>query len=165
MTFRCLLLRERELHRRNNKLAVVKCAEGNIVHVPPNRDVVIQGYTHHELLYHAVWGMLQPNDRAAILSDLDIAPLLLSYKYGSNRLIRNIATRTIVVSPNAILCEVQPVSIADIEINKDVAHEVPDDVNLTSDLFSEEQPEQGSNNKTLVHLYIYWTHRCCSPQS
>ena len=36
LTFRCLLLREKELHKRSYKLAVIKCAEKKSIRVPPN---------------------------------------------------------------------------------------------------------------------------------
>ena len=49
LTFRCLLIREKELHKRSYKLVVIKCAENNSIQIPRNRDVTIQGYTAHEL--------------------------------------------------------------------------------------------------------------------
>ena len=147
MTFRCLLLRERELHKKSNRLAVIKCAEGKTIRIPPNRDVVLQGYMDHELPYHPVCGILQPTDRAAIPTDLDIAPSLISYQYRDNSLvpvhISNVTTRTITVSPNAILCELQPVSIADIDMPADNDHDVLSDVSLPTESLTEEQLQEG----------------------
>jgi hypothetical protein len=54
LTFRCLLLREKELHKRSYKLAMIKCAENKRIQIPPNKDVTIQGYTAHELPYQPV---------------------------------------------------------------------------------------------------------------
>ena len=90
-------------------LTVIKCAENKSIQIPPNRDVTIQGYTAHELPYQPVCCIMQPTDRAAIPDDLIIAPSLVSYQYRNNQLvpvhISNVTTRTITVSPNAILCE------------------------------------------------------------
>ena len=147
MTFRCLLLREKELHKRNNRLALIKCAEGKTVRIPPNRDVVLQGYMDHELPYHPVCGLLQPTQKAAIPTDLDIAPSLVSYQFRDNRLvpvhISNVTTRTITVSPNAILCELQPVSVADIDMPDVDDHDVLYDVTLPTDTLDKEQLEKG----------------------
>ncbi|XP_076101165.1 uncharacterized protein LOC143070948 [Mytilus galloprovincialis] len=154
MTFRCLLLREKELNKRNNRLALIKCAEGKTVRIPPNKDVMLQGYMDHELPYHPVCGILQPTHKAAVPEDLDIAPTLVNYQYRDNRLIpvhiSNVTTRTITVSPNAILCELQPVSIADIDTPDDTTYDVFNDVHLPTDVLSEEQLEKG---KQLLRQY------------
>jgi hypothetical protein len=81
LTFRCLLLMEKELHKRSYKLAVIKCAEKKSKRIPPNRDVTIQGYTAQELPYQPICCIMQPTDKAAIPDDLDIAPSLVSYQY------------------------------------------------------------------------------------
>lgn len=80
-------LREKELHKRSYKLAVIKCAEMKNIRIPPNRDVAIQGYTTQELPYQPVCCMMQPTDKAAIPHDLDIAPSLVSYQYRRNQLL------------------------------------------------------------------------------
>jgi len=92
-------------------------------------------------------------EKAAIPDDLDIAPFLVSYQYRNNQLvpvhISNVTTRTITVSPNAILCELQPVSVADIDLPQDTSSDVLHNVTLPTDL-SDEQLEQG---KRLLHQF------------
>jgi hypothetical protein len=128
LTFRCLLLREKELYKRSYKLAVIKCVEKKSIRIPPNRDVTIQGYTDQELPYQPICCIMQPTDKAAIPDDLDIAPSLVSYQYRNDQLvpvhISNVTTRTITVSPNAILCELQPVSVADIDLPEDTSSDI-----------------------------------------
>ena len=154
MTFRCLLLREKELRKRDNRLAIVKSAEGKTIRIPPNRDVVLQGYFDHELPYHPVCGMLQPTDRAAIPEDLDIAPSLISYQYRNNGIIpvhiSNVTTRTVTVSPNAILCELQPVSVADIETSDIIEKEAWCEATFPTDTLTDEQLKQGQE---LLHQF------------
>lgn len=100
--------------------------------------------------------MLQSTDTAAIPLDIDIL-----YRYGNNSPIQlhvsNITTGIIVASQNAILCEVQPVSNTDIEIDNDVAHGVLDEVTLTSDLLTEEQHEL--DNKLFQQLRDVLAHQ------
>jgi hypothetical protein len=89
---------------------------------------------------------MQPTEKAAIPDDLDIAPFLVSYQYRNNQLvpvhISNVSTGTITVSTNAILCELQPVSVADIDLPEDTSSDVLHNVTLPTDL-SDEQLEQG----------------------
>ena len=96
---------------------------------------------------------MQPTDRAAIPGDLDIAPSLVSYQYRNNQLvpvhISNVTTRTITVSPNAILCELQPVSVVDIYLPEDTSSDVLHNITLPTDL-SDEQLGQG---KRLLHQF------------
>jgi hypothetical protein len=77
---------------------------------------------------------MQPTDKAAIPDDLDIAPSLVSYQYWNNQLvpvhISNVTTRTITVSPNAILCELQPVSVTDIDLHEDTSSDVLHNVTI-----------------------------------
>ncbi|VDI37421.1 Hypothetical predicted protein [Mytilus galloprovincialis] len=119
--------------RKNCRREVTDWQSSNVqkaktVHIQPNKDIVLQGYMDHEIPYHPVCCLLQPTKRAAIPTDLDIAPSLVSYSYKDNRLvpvhISNVTTRTITVSPNAILCEVQPVAVTDIETPDTNNHDV-----------------------------------------
>ncbi|XP_076083902.1 uncharacterized protein LOC143054750 [Mytilus galloprovincialis] len=147
-TFRCLLLREKELQKRSNRLGLVKSAEGKTIKILPNRDVIIQGYTDHELPYHTVCAMLQPTEKADIPTDLDVAPTLLSYSYRNNGTIpvhiSNVTTRTVTISPNAILCEIQPVSVADIEIDAELEDDPTHQVTMPTNL-SDVQLQQGKD--------------------
>jgi hypothetical protein len=89
---------------------------------------------------------MQPMDKTATLDDLDIAPSFVSYQYRNNQLvpvhISNVTTRTITVSLNAILCELQPVSVADIDLPEDTSSDILHNVTLPTDL-SDEQLEKG----------------------
>ena len=154
LTFRCLLLRERELNKRCNRLGIIKCAEGKTIRIQPNRDVVLQGYIDHELPYHPVCGLLQPTDRAAIPTDLDIAPSLISYQYHNNGIIpvhiSNVTTRTVTVSPNAILCELQPVTVADIDTTATTENDAWYEATFPNDTLTEDQLKKA---KELLHQF------------
>ena len=51
LSFRSMVLRERELKRNNNRLAVVKSAISHKMQVKPNETVTIKAYTDKELPY------------------------------------------------------------------------------------------------------------------
>ncbi|KAL5007992.1 hypothetical protein ScPMuIL_013573 [Solemya velum] len=119
LAFRCLLLRDRELQRRKDKIAVIKSAERGPITIKPNADVTVQGYLDKEVPYHPVCCMIHPTKGAVIPDDVDITPALVPYKYGERQKvsvqITNISTRTVTIQPKALLCELQPVIIENIQ--------------------------------------------------
>lgn len=110
-------LRERELRRNGHWLGIVKSAETERITIPPNGSVRIRGYLDRKLPYHQVLAMLQATTKSSIPSDLDFTPSLHRYSYTDNSSISveisNVTTRAVSVSPRAILCELQPVTILD----------------------------------------------------
>ena len=117
MAFRCLTLRERQLERNGNRLAILKSAETYRVLIPPNGKVVINTSSDRKIPYQKVLAMLQSTLKSIIPPDLDITPSLHLYDFeNSNTIpveISNITARTVSVPPRAIVCEMQPVTIAD----------------------------------------------------
>jgi transposase InsO family protein len=115
LAFRCMTLRDRQLAKTNYCLGVVKSAEQKSVVVPPNSQVVVAGYVTGEVQYPTTCALLQPTKGSAIPDDIDISPTIISYEYGKNGLvdvhISNVTTRTVVIPPKAMICEIQPVTI------------------------------------------------------
>ena len=77
--------------------------------------MIIPGFIDSSLLYHPTCAVLQATETSSVPTDLDISPSLVAYEYGSKQIIdvpiSNITTRTVVIQPRAILCEIQPVTI------------------------------------------------------
>ena len=115
LAFRCLNLREKELEKRNNRLACIRSAEASSITIHPNSEVTIEGFMDRCLPYPATCALIQATPRSAIPFDLDIAPSLVTYQCDSNDVIpitiSNVSTRTVNINPRALLCELQPVSI------------------------------------------------------
>ena len=157
LALRCLRLREKELRKQQNKLAIVKSAEKNKIVIPPNSEVVISGYLDKKLPYHPVCALVQPTTRSSIPPDLDITPVLVPYTYNKSHTgttdiqITNISTRTVTIPPNSILCELQPVHIENIdrqEEEQDLLGET--DVTMCTDGLTEIQIQRG---KELIWKY------------
>jgi hypothetical protein len=66
MALRCLTLRERNVRRQQNILAVIKSAEKKTILIQPNSEVVISGYMDRKLPYHPVCALIQPTKRSSI---------------------------------------------------------------------------------------------------
>ena len=118
LAFRCITLRERQLVRNRNRLAVLKSAESTRILIPSNGKVVINAYMDRKLPYQKVLAMLHSTPKSSIPNDLDITPSLHYYDCEDASMIpveiSNVTTRTVCVSPKALLSEMQPVTIAEI---------------------------------------------------
>ena len=124
LAFRCLALREKELSRKNFKLGIVKSAETSKITIPPNSRRTVNGYIDRQTRYQDSCAMMQATTESSIPQDLDIVPTVVSYTYGHQDTVPvhicNITTRTVTVSPRAILCELQAVNVEDLPLHHDL---------------------------------------------
>lgn len=148
MAFRCLTLRERQLQRNGNRLAVLKLAEATRVLIPPNSRVMLDAYLDKKLPYHKVLSMLQSTSNSCIPPDLDVTPSLHYYDYdGTSSIsveITNVTTRTVSVPPKALICEMQPVYLAELPSTDSVPSKLEnilDKINI-GDLLTDEETDR-----------------------
>ena len=145
LAFRCISLREKELSRNKNRLGVVKSAESANIIIPPNSNMVIQGYIDKEVPYQPTCALLQSTSGSVIPTDFDIAPSVVNYDYnGDKRVdvnIANVTTRSIKVTPRSLLCEIQPVTIEEVQSPpQQPCHDLLDLVKISDDnLWTTEQ--------------------------
>ena len=144
-------LRDKDLEKANNRLAIVRNAEQHKVTITPNSSTIIQGYLDKELPYHPVCAILSQSSNAAVPDDLDITPTVISYSYNKNQpvpvQINNITTRTVTLEPRAILCEIQPVNIMDMPNQHDnmKTDSFIDDIKISTELLSKQQQKEAKH--------------------
>ena len=123
LAFRCLSLREKELHRKDFKLGIVKSAETSKITIPPNSRKTVSGYVDRQTRYQDSCAMLQATPESSIPEDLDIVPTVVTYSFGRQDTVPvhicNITTRTVTVSPRTILCELQAVNVEELQQHHD----------------------------------------------
>lgn len=151
-TLRCVAIREKQLTRCNNRIAVVRCAVVQRIIVKPNDKVTIRGYIDKRLPYQQTCAIMQPHPQASL--DLDIDPSLLSYNHNNTDTVEvtlsNLSTNTVRLDPKTILCELQPVVITSLEAipekeEDSIWSQIPA---LDPDILSKQQMEIGKN---LIH--------------
>ena len=117
LSFRTITMRERTLKRNSNRLAIVRSAICDKVILKPNETKNIKAYADQKLNYPKVNAMLHEATCATIPDYVDISPGLMEYEYDSTQeflvTISNITTNTVCIPPQAILCELQPVSVTE----------------------------------------------------
>lgn len=120
LSFRCLNIRQKELQKRNFRLASIRCAENSPVLIPPNSQVTIHGIKTKCILHPPVCALIHATPRSVIPDDLDTEPVVVSYTYDDQSTIpvniSNVSTRTLTVNPRSLICELQYVSIEDPQI-------------------------------------------------
>ena len=77
LVFRCTVIREKELKKNKQRLAVIRSAELDNVSIPPNSTVTIQCVTSKELNYHPPCAMLVPTEKSVLPDDFDTTPVIV----------------------------------------------------------------------------------------
>ena len=146
LAFRSMVLQQKELSRMKGRLCLIRCAESEKVVVGPNSSILLRGYMDKKLPFRDSCAVVQPS-RKASFSDLEIMPSIIQYRYRDSPVIdvrvHNTTTRTVLIPPRAVVCELQPVTIeqeAQENFSTDTSH--LSEVTISSDL-SKEQQEQG----------------------
>ncbi|PJE77975.1 hypothetical protein CI610_03096 [invertebrate metagenome] len=150
LAFRCLSMRDRELSRNGNVIALVKNAatEGQIL--KPNSTVTIQGVIDQKVPYPVTCGVLQSSKRSTLAGDIDITPSIISCNTSSNDFIdvqlSNVTTHTFVIPPGATLCEIQPVIVQELPVTEErVLPKFMEKIDFTESVVDGEELQMGIN--------------------
>jgi hypothetical protein len=115
ITFRSLAIRDKNLARNGNKIAVLKSAERPQVIIPANSKVTLQYYMDKKVQYHYKCAFLQPTQNSVVPHDLHITPAVVDYDYKSTSAvpvqISNITTRIVAINARSLIGELQPVEM------------------------------------------------------
>ena len=136
--------------KENLCLGVLKSAESHDIIVESNSNVIMRTFVDKEVPYHSTCALLQNSAMSTVNKDLDISPGLVIYNYMKNGLIQvhvsNVTARTISIPPRAILCELQPVYVADVPediVVREPVNDILSQMDITSDKLSKEDLQKG----------------------
>lgn len=115
LTFRAIAVRDKQLKRNKDRIAVVRNAEVGNITIGPNESKDIYGYTDKEINHYQTCALLQETEESSLPNFLDITPTVIHYQNRKKSSVivnvSNLTTNTVTIPPRAILCEVQPVTI------------------------------------------------------
>ena len=128
-------------------LAHVRSAEDTPITIPPNSRGIKQSYSHNELPYKPVCGMLSPTVNSHIPADLDIEPSVITYDTARTTPVpvhvSNITINTVQVRPHALLCEILQVKVENFpKSNLSEESDITDQVDFPRDEFTQEHIQQ-----------------------
>jgi transposase InsO family protein len=155
LSFRAMAIRERNLKRNHNRLAIVRCNSSQKITIFPNHSVEISGYTDKELDHVATTALIQESTESNLPSFVDITPAVIHYEYRKGGEVKislsNMSTGPVTIAPKSVLCELQPVIVADEVFDKIENSESYSSVmnNLSID---EENILDDHQKKELLHL-------------
>lgn len=161
LAFRCIALRDKELKRNKDRIAIVRSAEHCNVIIEPNASVNIKAYTDRELDHQPTCALIQESEECLVNSLIDITPSVIQYVYKHNGEITvnisNLSTQTVSIPPRAIVCELQPVKVDDAVFHKleqtETESKIFDQIHIESTLTEEENTQL--NELLQKHLDIF----------
>ena len=156
LSFRCILLRERELQKNNNRIGLIRTDGTKSITITPNTSITVNGYVDKEIPYQNTPAIVQSTTLAKD-SDYDIEPSLIQYHHKQNGpvtvRISNVTTKTINIPPKAIICELQPVSVqaGSEQPNEKEISDIMSLIEVTKSDLNDQEFEQGLQ---LIKSYI-----------
>ena len=84
MAFRCISIREKELKRNKDRLAIVRSAQNSNIILGPNETINILGYTDKEIDHHQTCAILQETEESNIPAYIDVTPTVIQYNNKRN---------------------------------------------------------------------------------
>ncbi|VDI46191.1 Hypothetical predicted protein [Mytilus galloprovincialis] len=76
-----MTIREKTLKKKDNRLAIVRCAEQQRILIRPNTSVSIKGYLNQETEYQPTGAVLETTQKSVLTDDVDIAPTVITYNF------------------------------------------------------------------------------------
>lgn len=173
LPFRCLTLREKQLTKEQNRIALIRSAENTKRTVLPNETLTLRGFVEKAQPYQRTCALLQPLRDVNV--DLDLSPSLISYD-GKNTgqvevTFSNLSMHTVTINPRALLCELQPVDITCLDdLPQKVQDNLLEELDIDTSRLTPEQKERGiqvimefehafAREETDVGLYSKVKHR------
>ena len=117
LCFRTIVVRDRELRKNNNRIAVIRCAETSKVILKPNQTISVKGNTDKEMNFTSTTAIIQGSEDSAIPHYVDVTEAVIHFESGQrkevNVTLSNLTIHTVVITPKAVICELQHVSVTD----------------------------------------------------
>ena len=149
LAFRSIVIRERELRRNKNRLALIRSAEQKQITIPPNSSITIKGITAKEIDHQETCAMIVETEDSVLPSDFDVTPAVITYNFGKNGLvdvqITNVTTTTFNIPPRAIICELQPVTVDmtyQVSSTDNTEESIQDTLEMQTDGLSEKETKE-----------------------
>jgi len=117
LSFRSIAIRQKELQRNNNRIAIVRCAATSKITLKPNQSIEVIGVTDREANYPKSTAILQESSASQLHPSIDVTPAVIEY---SNRKgtevtvnLSNLTTAPVTIAPRSIICEIQPAMVVE----------------------------------------------------
>ena len=118
LCFRAIILRHRELALNKNRIAIIRSDMLEKIVLHPNETLNIKGYTDKIIDHPSTTAIVHESEESHLPSHIEVTPAVVQHHSGSvsrevTVTLSNTSREAIVISPKSILCEMQPVVVAD----------------------------------------------------
>jgi len=117
LSFRTMVLRDKELKRNHNRIAIIRSSISERILLKPNETIQVKGFIDREMNYPTTTAIIQESEEAGLPEYIDVSPAVIQYQFGKNHevmvTLSNLTTNTAVITPKLILCELQPVEVTE----------------------------------------------------
>ena len=156
LSFRAMTLRDKQLEQNHDRIAVVRCAAAQPVTIHPNESVDVPGLIDKKTDYPESTAMMHETNDSYIFPNIDVAPALVRYKKDSEGHVTvnlsNLTTQTVTIPPRALLCELQPVTVADEVFTKMKETQDPEAFDISTLDIDEDNKLSAEERKKLINL-------------
>ena len=115
LSFRSIVIREKDLKKNKNRLAVVRSALTKKVSIGPNQTVQVIGTTDKVLDFPCTTAIIQESKDSQLPESIDVTPSVIQFDSRQRKQVvvslSNLSTQTVTIAPRAIICEIQPVTV------------------------------------------------------
>ncbi|KAH3864868.1 hypothetical protein DPMN_027899 [Dreissena polymorpha] len=122
-----MVIRDKYLKQNKDNIAIIRCPVPHKGFFKPNECLELNGYMDLTVNYPDTTALLQGSEHSNLPSYVDVTPAVVNVKSGQTNVIvtlSNLTTDAAVISPKAILCEMQPVTVTKQEhCNLNTEHE------------------------------------------
>ena len=156
--FRTIKVQDNSLRRQNYSLGVVKSTSQ--VRIRSNCSLIVNGVVDNKLTYRNCLISTNSCSRSVLPEDVELTPIVSYYDQNSKMelpiRVSNLSSRTIVIPERAVLCEIQPVDLADFPTTDSVDIESRDENDFLSKFDMTGIKLNPESEKSFKELLLNW---------
>ena len=82
LSFRTMVLRDKELKRNHNRIAIIRSSISERILLKPNETIQVKGFIDREMNYPTTTAIIQESEEAGLPEYIDVSPAVIQYQFG-----------------------------------------------------------------------------------
>jgi len=82
LSFRTMILRDKELKRNHNRIAIIRSSISERILLKPNETIQVKGFIDREMNYPTTTAIIQESEEASLPEYIDVSPAVIQYQFG-----------------------------------------------------------------------------------
>ena len=81
LSLRCLAVRQRELKKNKNRIAIARSAETSMITIGPNQSINVKGYLDKQMEFKPTCAIIQECEDSTLQDYIDTTPTVIQYQH------------------------------------------------------------------------------------